>query len=997
MIRFKRLLSVFVAISMMVSVVSFATPVQAATTINSGDLIKGSMSTVYYYGADGNRYNFPNEKTYFTWYNDFSSVKVIDDSQLGTIPLVGNVTYRPGSRMIKLMTDPRTYAIERGGTLRWVTSEAVATSLYGAKWNTYIDDMSDAFFPYYTRGEQIDNSDDFAKTAQYDFSSTINIDKGLVAGPYAAPSSAPVLTDPGTSVPSGSTITFHWTAVSGATRYRLERDTTAAFTNPTKVHSGAVLVSTDYQVPSTTTTYYYRVSAINPAGSSSWSNTENITVSTTGVPTAPTLSDPGLFVSAGASFTLSWSASSGATTYQLEQATNSSFTGSSVIYSGSSTSYSQAITPTVDTTYYFRVQARNAIGHSAWSNTQDLLVTASGSPSPTITMISNVPDASHPANNVLGVPTVEQYSHPLAAANITAYWDDVQNHAYANGVNSTYDARTAANWIGWFMNTNDDGSTDRSSAVTFGTSLANAYLGLVDWVVWDGVVGTSFGFDDPGVGLLSKQSYVSWDFDPIESNTTSQATAWTRLKQEINAGRPVWVSFSYWNPESVGYSYNNVYFYDWGTAVTQSSSATNADPDANEQWQTSSNWTLSVGHGATAIGYIENYDAGTGSNNWVIVHDTWDTTPENLAIPFENWIASTHITLQANSTPEAPEMYDPGFTSADGIAYNVGWSKEQGATTYCWEVDDNSSFLSAIGACSFNGSTNYMPGSTAATSGYATYYYRVRACNTYGCSAFSNTVDMIVTNYTVHDVSADYGGNINAALAAASSGDVVLVSGGSYVTGTIMIPDGVYLIGAGPDTTTINANNAHYAVILGSGSVIRGFKIKGATTALVYASSTSLAMVQNCVLYAENIAGSVPDGVLIEDSYSIYLYNNTMVDTAGGSQNAGVRTNASANNYVVVMNNLIDNFAQGEVEVGGAISSNYNAVYTQMPGQEWIGLAPGASDIVGQATFGARYSDLTLEPGSIGINTGNPGAGFLDIDGTVNDMGAYGGPAANKM
>jgi hypothetical protein len=56
-----------------------------AATLSSGDLIKASLPAVYYYGGDGKRYVFPNEKTYKTWYADFSSVKKITDGEIEEI------------------------------------------------------------------------------------------------------------------------------------------------------------------------------------------------------------------------------------------------------------------------------------------------------------------------------------------------------------------------------------------------------------------------------------------------------------------------------------------------------------------------------------------------------------------------------------------------------------------------------------------------------------------------------------------------------------------------------------------------------------------------------------------------------------------------------------------------------------------------------------------------------------------------------------------------
>jgi plastocyanin len=133
----------------------------AGAMFDAGDLIKGSGSTVYYFASNGKRYVFPNDKTYFTWYKDFSKVKTITDGQLSTIPLGGNVTYRPGYKMVKITTDPRTYVVDQSGVLRHVTSEQLAQTLYGLNWNNRIDDVPDAFFVNYRVGTPIQTVSDY--------------------------------------------------------------------------------------------------------------------------------------------------------------------------------------------------------------------------------------------------------------------------------------------------------------------------------------------------------------------------------------------------------------------------------------------------------------------------------------------------------------------------------------------------------------------------------------------------------------------------------------------------------------------------------------------------------------------------------------------------------------------------------------------------------------------------------------------------------------------
>ena len=159
-----------------------------AITLKPGDLIKipddGNAKTlsdtaVYYYAPNGKRYVFPNEKTYFTWYQDFGKVRVIPIDQMSLIPIGGNVTHRPGTRMVKFQTDVKTYIVTRGGTLRWVTTEQVARGWFGTEWNTHIDDVSEAFYANYTFGKPVENPLDLSLDIVRNDVQTIARDKGL--------------------------------------------------------------------------------------------------------------------------------------------------------------------------------------------------------------------------------------------------------------------------------------------------------------------------------------------------------------------------------------------------------------------------------------------------------------------------------------------------------------------------------------------------------------------------------------------------------------------------------------------------------------------------------------------------------------------------------------------------------------------------------------------------------------------------------------------------
>jgi hypothetical protein len=153
----KKIFSSFVALttiawSVGIGTIAMPTAARAAT---AGDLVKASGPAVYYYAADGKRYVFPNEKTYFSWFLDFSGVRTISDTELASYLIGGNVTIRPGTRLVKIQTDPKVYAVTLGGELHWVESEAIATSLYGSNWAQRVVDVPDSFFVNYTIGSSV--------------------------------------------------------------------------------------------------------------------------------------------------------------------------------------------------------------------------------------------------------------------------------------------------------------------------------------------------------------------------------------------------------------------------------------------------------------------------------------------------------------------------------------------------------------------------------------------------------------------------------------------------------------------------------------------------------------------------------------------------------------------------------------------------------------------------------------------------------------------------
>jgi len=204
--------------SLMIAAVLAATVgvgVSWAASITAGSVIKGSGSALYYLSSDGKRYVFPNDKAYFSWYPDFSEVQTVSDSVLSSYSLGGNVTYRPGTELVKIQSDPKVYAVDKGGVLRWVNSESAATAIFGSNWSKHVDDIADAFFINYTVGSPIYSAGDFNPATEASADGSISTDMSLKGGRTNAPANTPAATTGGAGSVSVSLSPYSSTLSSG--------------------------------------------------------------------------------------------------------------------------------------------------------------------------------------------------------------------------------------------------------------------------------------------------------------------------------------------------------------------------------------------------------------------------------------------------------------------------------------------------------------------------------------------------------------------------------------------------------------------------------------------------------------------------------------------------------------------------------------------------------------------------------------------------------------
>ncbi len=176
----KKIISLLM-LTLLVFLFSFSVEAKAETNYD-GKLVKMDGLSTLYYVIDGKRYVFPNEKIYNSWFFDFSDVVTLSQEEMYTLPLAGNVRYRPGVILVKIQTNPKVYVVSGNGQLRWVKTEALARKLYGDDWAKLIDDVPDSFFTDYKEIDPIENDDDFDIDSEINNYNTIEKNHGLHLG-----------------------------------------------------------------------------------------------------------------------------------------------------------------------------------------------------------------------------------------------------------------------------------------------------------------------------------------------------------------------------------------------------------------------------------------------------------------------------------------------------------------------------------------------------------------------------------------------------------------------------------------------------------------------------------------------------------------------------------------------------------------------------------------------------------------------------------------------
>ncbi len=497
----------------------------------------------------------------------------------------------------------------------------------------------------------------------------------VAASTSSSPPSAPTNV---TATAGNAQVALSWSASSGASSYNVKRSTTSGGpyttvgspTNPGYTNTGLT----------NGTTYYYVVTAVNGSGESGNSSQVSATPQVA-APSAPT----NVTATVGnAQVALSWSASSGATSYNVKRSTTS---GGPYTTVGSPTTPGYTNTGlTNGTTYYYVVTAVNGSGESG--NSSQVSATPSGSVSGSVVLDSSSSGAGAQRASSLS------WSHTVGSgANLALVVGVVGNCAPSvtyGGVALTHAGQV-------YNNNRSPGSTDL------------------------------FVLANPAAGTNTVQVTYSGCTSDVEAGSTSftgvnQSTPLAHVSTNFGSGATAQVAVASVAGDMVVDVVGN------GGVITSSSQSLS--------WLKNQNGNTAAGNGAqsTAAG------ASSVTMGYAVAADWWGIIGADVV---------------AASTSSSPPSAPTNVTATAGNAQvALSWSASSGASSYNVKRSTTSGGpYTTVGSPTNPGYTN-----TGLTNG-TTYYYVVTAVNGSGESGNSSQVSAAPAAGTT---SIDYGSGFTA-------------------------------------------------------------------------------------------------------------------------------------------------------------------------------------------------------------------------------------------
>ncbi len=290
--------------------------------------------------------------------------------------------------------------------------------------------------------------------------------------------------------------------------------------------------------------------------------------------------------------------------------------------------------------------------------------------------------------------------------------------------------------------------------------------------------------------------------------------------------------------------------------------------------------------------------------------------------------------------------------------------------------------------------------------------------------------------------------NLHDAVGGATDGDTVLVMSGTFIIsaedGIITVNKELHLLGSGYDLPEDGGTTIQSAVGIftfdasADASTVRGFRMKG-TGNIIQVSADDMIIEENlvinsgyngvyCVLYnAGATSDTLRNNIMGFNSTGSYRYlvgfTNTVDLTISNnifysSHYYGIYPTTGTNNLIAnnlflscrngityngsptVVNNIFMNGTSTQISgSSGSPSISYNCFYNNV-GDGITGIEPvldnpdfvdfSDNDAYASLSYDDDNYDFHLQSASPAIDAGNPLFDFFDLDGSRNDLGAYG-------
>ena len=536
---------------------------------------------------------------------------------------------------------------------------------------------------------------------------------------------------------------FMWQAIARARSYQLQVSTVPDFSTTIFDRSNIQASPQVVNGLAVGTLYYWRVNETDGDGTSAWSDVWSFSTSMA----APTLVSPSN-AATGVSITptVSWNASSGATSYQVQVSTVSNFS-TTVFNQSNITSTSQQVSGLViGTLYYWRVNATYAVGTSAWSSVWSFT---------TVIQLPPAPALVSPANAAIGVtinPTALTWATSVGATSYQLQVSTTPHFAYTifdqsgiNGASQQVSGLTNNTLYYWRVKAaNADGTSDWSTTWTFTTLLAVPTLASPA----NGATGISVTPTlswNATAGAASYRLQVSTDpgfaSQPVfdQSNITGTSQQVSGLANN---------TLYYWRVNATNAGGTSVYSTAW-TFTTILASPMLASPASGATGISLSptlSWNATAGAASyelqastnssftPPLAFDQSNITGTSLQVSGLANNTlyyWRVNATNSGGTSAYSTSWTFTTILASPALASPANAATGIS----LTPTLSWNAVAGAVSYQLQVSLSSDFSAPF----FNQSN--ITGTSLQVSGLANntlYYWHVNATNTAGTSTYSS-------------------------------------------------------------------------------------------------------------------------------------------------------------------------------------------------------------------------------------------------------------------